>query len=43
VGKAENDHCQRRFVFPFHPPAFSISRERADGHEAIVFQPLRGP
>jgi hypothetical protein len=43
AGKAENDHRQRHFVFPFHPSAFSILRERADGHGAIVFQPLRGP
>jgi hypothetical protein len=43
TGKPENDHRRRHFVFPFHPPAFSTLRERADGRGAIVFLPLRGP
>jgi hypothetical protein len=44
VEKRENDRGQWRFLFSFHPSAFStFLRERADGNEAILFQPLRGP
>jgi hypothetical protein len=44
VGKQENDHRQRRLLFPFLSSVFSaLSPEKADGFGAMLFQPLRGP